>query len=74
MAVGRLATEFVARLALHQLRKGLASQRHDTCKVKCHVVADGEIETGKVWLEYVGKRPHHVLADSLEAFLQAVEL
>ena len=45
MAVGRLATEFVARLALHQLRKGLASQRHDTCKVKCHVVADGEIET-----------------------------
>lgn len=32
-----------------------------------------ELETGKVWLEYVGKRPHHVLADSLEAFLQAVE-
>ncbi|GMM83186.1 hypothetical protein MTsN2n4_04130 [Pseudoalteromonas sp. MTN2-4] len=31
-----------------------------------------KLETGKVWLEYVGKRPHHVLADSLEEFLSVV--
>lgn len=32
------------------------------------------LETGQVCLEYVGKKPHHVLAESLEAFLASLKV
>ncbi|WP_404339368.1 SecY-interacting protein [Pseudoalteromonas mariniglutinosa] len=32
------------------------------------------IDTGEVCLEYVGKNTHHVLAPTIEAFLQALEV
>ena len=32
------------------------------------------VETGEVCLEYVGKKPHHVLAPNIESFLKALEV
>lgn len=32
------------------------------------------LETGQVCLEYVGKKPHHVLAENIEEFLNALKV
>ena len=33
-----------------------------------------QVKTGEVCLEYVGKKPHHVLAPNIESFLKALEV
>lgn len=33
-----------------------------------------QVNTGEVCLEYVGKKPHHVLAPNIESFLKALEV